>query len=71
MERITVIGLDIAKSVFQVHGVDTDGEVVDRRRLPRSTVGRLCRDLARTAQFEQLPTASVVHPATDHLRQRR
>jgi len=38
MDRITVIGLDIAKSVFQVHGVDADGEVVVRRRLRRAQV---------------------------------
>ena len=30
MEAITTIGLDIAKSVFQVHGVDADGNVVIR-----------------------------------------
>jgi transposase len=28
MQAITTIGLDIAKSVFQVHGVDVDGQVV-------------------------------------------
>ena len=28
MEQIRVVGLDIAKSVFQVHGVDGEGEVV-------------------------------------------
>jgi hypothetical protein len=27
MQAITTIGLDIAKSVFQVHGVDADGQV--------------------------------------------
>ena len=27
MRTITTIGLDIAKSVFQVHGVDADGDV--------------------------------------------
>ena len=31
MQTITTIGLDIAKSVFQVHGVDADGRVVVRR----------------------------------------
>jgi hypothetical protein len=31
MQAIT-IGLDIAKSVFQVHGVDADGQVVTGRR---------------------------------------
>ena len=28
MHTITTIGLDIAKSVFQVHGVDAGGQVV-------------------------------------------
>jgi transposase len=36
MEKIATIGLDIAKSVFQVHGVDEAGGVVVRRRLTRS-----------------------------------
>jgi transposase len=34
MAEIMTIGLDIAKSVFQVHGIDTAGQVVVRRRLP-------------------------------------
>ncbi len=38
MEQIRTVGLDIAKSVFQVHGVDGDGEVVVRRRLKRARV---------------------------------
>jgi transposase len=38
METAVTIGLDIAKSVFQVHGVDESGVVVVRRRLPRSKV---------------------------------
>jgi hypothetical protein len=38
MGQVVVVGLDIAKSVFQVHGVDRDGEVVVRRRLRRSRV---------------------------------
>ena len=28
MQAIRAIGLDIAKSVFQIHGVDADGQVV-------------------------------------------
>jgi transposase len=35
MQTITTIGLDIAKSVFQVHGVDAAGQVVIRRQLKR------------------------------------
>src|SRR6201990_1886880 len=38
MQAITTIGLDIAKSVFQVHGVDATGEVVIRRQLKRRYV---------------------------------
>jgi transposase len=38
MEQIKIVGLDIAKSIFQVHGVDETGEVVLRRRLRRSRV---------------------------------
>jgi hypothetical protein len=38
MQAITTIGLDIAKSVFQVHGVDADGQVVIRRQLKRRYV---------------------------------
>ena len=38
MQMITTIGLDIAKSVFQVHGVDAAGEVVIRRQLKRRYV---------------------------------
>ena len=34
--EITTIGLDLAKSVFQVHGVDATGQVVIRRSLRRS-----------------------------------
>ena len=37
-KSITVIGLDLAKSVFQVHGVNAEGEVVARRKLSRSRV---------------------------------
>jgi transposase len=33
MENITTIGLDIAKHVFQVHGVDSAGNIVMKRRL--------------------------------------
>ena len=38
METITTVGLDIAKSVFQVHCVDANGDVVLRRQLKRRYV---------------------------------
>jgi transposase len=36
--NITTIGLDLAKSVFQVHGVDDRGKVVLRKALKRTEV---------------------------------
>ncbi len=35
MEKITTIGLDIAKHVFQVHGINGAGAIVSRRKLRR------------------------------------
>jgi transposase len=49
MGEITTIGLDLAKHVFQVHGVDAQGVVVLRKQLRRSQIlaffGRLPRCL--------------------------
>jgi transposase len=50
MQTITTIGLDIAKSVFQVHGVDAQGGVVIRRQLKRRYV---------LAFFQKLPSCLV------------
>ena len=36
MEEVAVVGVDLAKSVLQVHGVDTHGQVVLRQRLGRA-----------------------------------
>jgi transposase len=38
MSEITTIGLDLAKSVFQVHGVNAADEAVTRKRLRRGQV---------------------------------
>ena len=50
MQSISTIGLDIAKSVFQVHGVDAAGQVVLRRQLRRRYV---------LAFFQKLPPCLV------------
>jgi transposase len=50
MQTVTTIGLDIAKSVFQVHGVDAQGKVVIRRQLRRRYV---------LAFFQKLPPCLV------------
>jgi transposase len=50
MQTITTIGLDIAKSVFQVHGVDAEGKVILRRQLKRRYV---------LSFFQKLPSCLV------------
>ncbi len=50
MQAVTTVGLAIAKSVFQVHGVDAAGQGVIRRQLKRRYV---------LAFFEKLPPCLV------------
>jgi len=38
MEQVTIIGLDLAKRVFQVHGATADGRVAFRKKLSRGHV---------------------------------
>jgi transposase len=38
MEQLTTIGIDLAKSVFQIHGVDAEGAIVVKRKLRRAQV---------------------------------
>ena len=38
--NITAVGIDLAKNVFQVHGVDARGKVVLRKQLRRDQMGR-------------------------------
>ena len=50
MQAITTIGLDLAKSVFQVHGIDAENRVIIRRQLKRRYV---------LAFFKKLPPCLV------------
>src|SRR5690349_19098573 len=63
MQIITTIGLDIAKSVFQAHGIDAAGQVVIRRQLKRRFV---------LSFFEKLPPClvGIEACATSHYRSR-
>ena len=47
MQTVTTIGFDIAKSVFQVHGVDAVGQVVVGRQLKRGQVIAFFQELPR------------------------
>src|SRR5213082_2258866 len=50
MGEVTTIGLDLAKHVFQVHGVDAEGATVLRKKLRRAQV---------LAFFSRLPPCLV------------
>jgi len=50
MSKVITIGVDLAKNVFQVHGVDAEGAVVVRRKLRRRQV---------LAFFKKLPPCLV------------
>jgi transposase len=50
MQTVTTVGLDIAKSVLQVHGIDAEGKVIIRRQLKRRYV---------LAFFQKLPRCVV------------
>ena len=50
MQGITTVGLDIAKSVFQVHAIDAEGNVIVRRQLKRRGV---------LAFFQKLPPCLI------------
>ncbi|SDH89261.1 hypothetical protein SAMN05428952_10913 [Nitrosomonas sp. Nm132] len=38
--KITTIGIDLAKEVFQIHGVDTHGKTVLRKQLRHSEMAK-------------------------------
>jgi transposase len=63
MNEVTTIGLDLAKSVFQVHGIDGSVKAVVRRQLRRRQV---------LAFFKKLPPclAGMEACATSHGRGR-
>ncbi len=51
--KVSTVGLDLAKNVFQVHAVDEAGEVIVRKALRRG----------RHDSWRDLPCPSTVNPA--------
>ena len=64
MQTITTIGFDIAKSVFQVHGVDAVGQVIVRRQLKRRQVIEFFQKLppCLVAKRSQEPVCGLCQP---------
>jgi len=63
MGEVITIGLDIAKSVFQVHGVDGAGAVVMRKRVSRAKMleffGGLPRCLIGDGAYSEVDAAEL------------
>ncbi len=67
MQTITTIGLDIAKSVFQVHGVDATGQVVVRRQLKRRLVLTFFQKVHHALSASKLaPRRTIGHASSKH-----
>jgi transposase len=59
MQAITTIGLDIAKSVFQVHGIDGEGNVIAIEASPGPRV---------LSQAAAMPTCASSHRRSREIR---
>jgi len=46
MEQVTTVGIDLAKRVFALHGVDAAGRVVLRRTVKREDLVELVASLS-------------------------
>ena len=62
--QVTTIGLDIAKNVFQVHGIDAAEKVVVWKQLRRSQVLALANKMARIAWAMLVKSGPVSGAAT-------
>jgi len=51
--QIVRIGLDLAKYVFDVHGVDVHGKIVVRKTLRRAAVSTFFANLSRNGSLER------------------
>ena len=47
MREVTIVGVDVAKNVFQLHGAGSDGSVVFRKKLSRLQFARFMAELPR------------------------
>lgn len=67
MEEVTIIGVDLAKNVFQVHGAATDGSVLFRKKLSRPQFARFMAEQP-TCRVAMEACASAHHWAREMAR---
>ncbi len=63
LSSVTVVGLDLAKRIFQVHCLDAAGKVVVNRSLKRGEVAEFFRKLAPC--LVGLEACGSSHPGAD------
>jgi hypothetical protein len=66
MGEVSIIGLDLAKNVFQAHGAGADGSVIFRRKLSRATAevqGSACG--CDQACLQQVDLGAAIHQAIE------
>lgn len=57
MDKVTRVGIDLAKKVFHVTAVDADGAVLERKRLRRAGLQSFLACLPRAALWRWKPAA--------------
>ena len=63
MGEVSTIRLDIAKSIFQIHGVDVDGAVVIRKRVRRAKVSDFSQPCRRASWVLRRVRAHIIGAA--------
>ena len=62
MEDVSIIGVDLAKKVFQLHGSASDGSVVFRKKLSRLQFAKFIKDHPRC--IVAMPLSGGIHTIT-------
>jgi len=62
MTEVTIIGVDIAKNVFHLHGAASDGSVVFREKLTRTQFQRFMASQPTCCGFRKNRTAFSLSP---------
>ena len=71
MDEVSVIGIDLAKSVFEISLQASDGRVVQRRRLRRQTFERFMQQAPRVLVGLEAGPVQPVHPLLQQVEDRK
>ena len=66
--KITIMGIDLAKKVFQIHGVEEHGKVVVRKQLKRKEMAKYFANLAPCDWHESMRWCPLLGAEVGRLR---